>query len=215
VNFLAHCLIAAQSTDPEEPELVAGGFLGDFVKGPIGSDLPPGLALGVRLHRRIDAFSNRHAGIQVSCNRFPGPLRRLAPVLVDIIADHCLAKRWTEFSDEPIEAFTARTYGQIATHDHWLPDHGHRFLRYMREEDLLAGYARFDAMHRALCSVTRRLDREHLNADMLSATEANLADLEADFLGYFPDLVAHAREWLRDGSPPRASTARTPAPDGR
>jgi acyl carrier protein phosphodiesterase len=202
VNFLAHCLIAAQSTDPEEPDLVAGGFLGDFVKGPIGPELPPGLALGVRLHRRIDAFSNRHPAIQGSCNRFAGPLRRLAPVLVDIIADHCLAKHWEQFSNEPIAAFTARTYDGIASHERWLPDHGHRFLSYMRDEDLLAGYARFEAMHRALCSVTRRLDREHLNADMLSATEANLPGLEADFLGYFPELVAHARQWLRDEGPP-------------
>ncbi len=209
MNFLAHCLIAAQSADPEEPALIAGGFLGDFVKGPIGPDLPPGLALGVRLHRRIDAFSNRHPGIQVSCNRFSPPLRRLAPVLVDIIADHCLAKHWGVFSNEPIAAFTARTYDQIAAHQGWLPDHGHRFLSYMRDEDLLAGYARFDAMHRALCSVTRRLDREHLNADMLRATKANLAELEADFLSYFPDLVTHARDWLRDEGPPPGGGAAT------
>ncbi len=202
MNFLAHCLIAAQSTDPEAPELVAGGFLGDFVKGPIGPELPPGLALGVRLHRRIDAFSNRHPGIQTSCNRFSGPLRRLAPVLVDIIADHCLATQWAAFSDEPIEAFTARAYRQIASHDHWLPEHGHRFLSYMREEDLLAGYARSEAVHRALRSVTRRLGREHLDADMRNVTEANLTDLQADFQRYFPDLLAHAREWLSDQGPP-------------
>ncbi|NIP13397.1 MAG: DUF479 domain-containing protein [Pseudomonadales bacterium] len=205
MNFLAHCLIAAQSTDPEEPDLVVGGFLGDFVKGPIGSELPPGLALGVRLHRRIDAFSNEHPGIQASCNRFPGPLRRLAPVLVDIIADHCLAKHWTVFCHEPIEAFTARAYGQITSQEHRLPEHGHRFLEYMREKDLLAGYAQFETMDRALRSVTRRLDREHLNTEMLSVTRANLADLEADFLAYFPDLVAHAQQWLRDEGPPPAT----------
>ena len=40
MNFLAHCVLG----HPDEA-LMAGGYLGDFVKGPVPSDLPVDLLL--------------------------------------------------------------------------------------------------------------------------------------------------------------------------
>ena len=152
--------------------------------------------MGVRLHRRIDAFSNQLPGITSSCDRFPPALRRLAPAFVDVVADHCLARQWTTFSSEPLEAFSERTYSQIAIHDHLLPPAGARLFDYMQEVDLLAGYLQRTTMHRALTSITRRLRRTHLDAELNDAVELLLEDLEADFLGYFPELLEHAQDWM-------------------
>ncbi|MFP6836871.1 MAG: ACP phosphodiesterase [Pseudomonadales bacterium] len=196
MNFLAHCLIGAQALETEDPALIAGGFLGDFIKGRVPEDLPADLALGVRLHRRIDAYSNQHPGIRTSCARFPRQLRRMAPIFVDIIADHCLARRWSEFSDEPITSFTTRTYQHIGEHAGWLTTPGKRFFRYMIDEDLLASYLHAEAMHRGLRSITRRLDKEHLNSDLSATAIEQLEHLEIDFLEYFPDMLAHARSWV-------------------
>lgn len=197
MNFLAHCLIGAQATQTENPALIVGGFLGDFIKGPVPAELPADLALGVRLHRRIDAYSNQHPGIRCSCARFPQHLRRMAPIFVDIIADHCLARRWSEFSDEPITTFTRRAYQQIAGHTSWLSARGERFFRYMSEEDLLASYRHPETMHQGLRSITRRLGKEHLNSDLAAIAVEQLGRLEEDFLEYFPDMLAHAKEWVR------------------
>lgn len=198
MNFLAHCLIGAKAQENENPELIVGGFLGDFIKGPVPAHLPADLALGVRLHRRIDAYSNQHPGIRASCARFPPQLRRMAPIFVDIIADHCLARQWSLFSDDPIDAFTQRTYGQIDQYRDWLSEGGARFFRYMSEEDLLARYQHPEVMHQGLRSITRRLDREHLNDELRATTTEHLARLEEDFLEYFPDMLDHARGWVRD-----------------
>lgn len=198
MNFLAHCLIGARAAESARPELIVGGFFGDFIKGPLPAELPSELALGVRLHRRIDAYSNEHPGIRTSCARFPQPLRRMAPIFVDIIADHCLARQWAEFSAEPISAFTQRTYVQISGHLHWLSAGGQRFFHYMSREDLLASYQHPEVMHRGLRSITRRLDREHLNPALRRTAVEQMQQLEADFLGYFPDLLTHAREWLQN-----------------
>ena len=204
MNFLAHCLIADKATDDDQPELVAGGFLGDFIKGTVPSQLPGSLALGVRLHRRIDAFSNQLPGITTSCDRFPKPLRRLAPAFVDVIADHCLARHWQAFSQEPLEAFSAKAYAQIASHEAWLSKPGKRFFAYMCDVDLLSGYRDPQVMHRGLTSITRRIDQQHLNAELGDAVEGLLAALEADFLDYFPELLDHARLWVT----PQLSAAR-------
>ena len=217
MNFLAHCLIGVHASRALSPadarhtaagldlnseqslggELLVGGFLGDFIKGPMPGPLPESLATGVRLHRRIDAYSNQHPGIRRSCDRFQGDLRRLAPVLVDIIADHCLARRWGDFHDESLVTFTASSYREISSREAWLPDSGKRFLEHMQRVDLLAGYQDWGVTERALRSVTRRLRREHLNPSMADQVPPMLDSLEADFKAYFPDMLSHGTDWLK------------------
>lgn len=196
MNFLAHCLIPDRAVDDPHPDLIAGGFFGDFVKGPVPASLPPMLAHGVRLHRRIDAFSNQHPLIRRSCDRFPPPLRRFAPIFVDVIADHLLARHWQRFHPRPLPEFTASAYAAIADHEDRLPSAGRRFFAYVQEHDLLAAYRDREAMHRGLRSITRRLNRDDLDDAVAQAVEEAVSGLEADFLDYFPDLVRHAGAWL-------------------
>ncbi|MFB3106856.1 MAG: ACP phosphodiesterase [Pseudomonadales bacterium] len=196
MNFLAHCLIGEFASESTEPGLIVGGFLGDFIKGPVPDELPVSLAMGVRLHRRIDAYSNQHPLIRVSCRRFPGDLRRLAPIFVDVLADHCLARHWSSFHDEPIEHFTQRSYELIEREMQWLPDRARRFFGYMRKNDLLAGYQTWAVVERALFSITRRLKREVLNEQLALTAQNELDRLEQDFLDYFPDMLEHAQGWV-------------------
>jgi acyl carrier protein phosphodiesterase len=197
VNFLAHCLIGnrAGSQAPNDP-LVAGGFLGDFIKGRVPSEMPAPLAQGVRLHRRVDAYSNQHPGIRASCDRFPTELRRIAPILVDIIGDHLLALRWSAFHADHLETFTATTYATIAAHGDWLPPSGHRFLGYARAQDLFARYRDWAVVDGAMRSITRRLGRTELDPALETAVPELLVSLEEDFLGYFPDILVHAADWV-------------------
>ncbi|HEX7035027.1 MAG TPA: ACP phosphodiesterase [Pseudomonadales bacterium] len=196
MNFLAHCVIPERAAPGADPDLIAGGFIGDFIKGRVPDDLPAGLAAGIRLHRRIDAYSNRHPLIRRSCERFPPELRRFAPIFVDVVADHLLAVHWHRFHPADLPSFTAGAYRAIGPHRQRLSDGGRRFYRYMVEVDLLADYRHAAAMHRALGGVLRRLGREALHREAVEAVEAQRAGLAADFLDYFPDLIRHASEWL-------------------
>jgi acyl carrier protein phosphodiesterase len=207
MNFLAHCLIgsrAAGNHDPLSPSdggpspaaLLAGGFLGDFIKGRVPEEMPWDLALGVRLHRRVDAYSNTHPDIRVSSERFPRELRRLAPILVDILCDHLLTRRWSEYHHEEIGRFTGTIYTEVAALDDWLPDTGARFLTYAREKDLLARYGDWSVAENAMLSITRRLGRTELNPLINEAVPPLLTALEDDFQRYFPDILDHARQWI-------------------
>lgn len=198
MNFLAHSLIPEVAADPSHPDLVAGGFLGDFIKGTLPPELPPALAAGVRLHRRIDAYSNRQPDIRISCERFPRDLRRFAPIFVDVVADHLLVQHWSRFSPLPLPTFTASVYQAIDRHAELLPEHGRRFFDYMATEDLLASYGDTEVMLRSLRSVTRRLHRSALDDRMEDAVTRQLVGLEEDFIRYFPDLIDHARAWLSE-----------------
>lgn len=200
MNFLAHCLIPDRAVERPHPDLIAGGFLGDFVKGPVPDDLPARLADGIRLHRRIDAYSNRHPAIRRSCDRFPAPLRRFAPIFVDVVADHLLASDWRRFHPARLTDFTAEAYAAIGPREALLSESGRRFFHYMRDADLLARYRRPEAMHRALASITRRLNRSDLDDALADAVDAALPALREDFFDYLPDLIEHAADWLTAGS---------------
>ena len=201
MNFLAHCLIGSRATGghPDAPSaaaLLAGGFLGDFVKGRVPAEMPADLALGVRLHRRVDAYSNQHPDIRISSDRFPAELRRLAPILVDILCDHLLSRSWSDYHDQEISQFTDRIYVEVAAHADWLPDTGIQFLDYAREKDLLARYGDWTVAEGAMRSITRRLKRPELNPLLADAVPPLLEALEADFHRYFPDILTHAAAWV-------------------
>ncbi len=201
MNFLAHCLIGSQAAGdhpgaPSARALLAGGFLGDFIKGRVPETMPTDLALGVRLHRRIDAYSNQHPDIRISSDRFPAELRRLAPILVDILCDHLLSRFWSDYHDQEISQFTGTIYTEMDAHRDWLPDTGIQFLEYARERDLFARYGDWSVTEGAMRSITRRLKRPELNPVLIEAVPPLLDALEADFHRYFPDILAHATEWV-------------------
>lgn len=205
MNFLAHCLLAAQAKPEDEAlteDLIAGAVLGDFVKGAVPSGWPITLQTGVRLHRRIDAHSNQMQGIRTSCNRFPKALRRFAPIFVDVIADHCLALAWTGHHHRALTEFSERCYRVISAHAHRVDERQQRYIDWMIEDDLLANYTSFDVMQRGLYSITRRLRREELNGQLADFVRSSLPALQADFLEYFPDLVSHAQTWVARESRP-------------
>ena len=188
MNFLAHCVLAHPGDG-----FLAGGILGDFVKGNIPQSLPVELRAGVRLHRRIDSFSNRLPGMKASASRFPPPLRRVAPVLLDIVADHCLALSWSRHGIGDLRNFTARVYAAVGRYGDWVPARGDEFVRRMIETDLLARYADLAVVHRATGHILSRLGLMHLAGQLAQALDELLAALADDFDAYYPQLDAFAR----------------------
>ena len=188
MNFLAHCVLAHPGDG-----FLAGGILGDFVKGNIPQSLPLELRAGVRLHRRIDSFSNRLPAMRESTRRFPPPLRRVAPVLLDIVADHCLALSWPRHGIGDLGTFTARVYAAIGHYGDCVPGRGNEFVRRMIETDLLARYADLGVIHRAMEHVLGRLQLRHLGEGLAEVLNDSLAALAEDFDVYYPQLEAFAR----------------------
>ena len=66
MNYLAHLLLA-----DDEPESIIGGMLGDFVRGREAGRYSDGIRAGIRLHVRIDSFTDDHA--MRACMNLPVP----------------------------------------------------------------------------------------------------------------------------------------------
>ena len=201
MNFLAHCSLAhdaagAWGSDEQQRQgLLAGAVIGDFVKGPLPTDWPEPLRAGARLHRRVDALSNRNPGIRQNCDRYPPHLRRFAPIFVDVLADHCLTLAWQQFYEMDLQSFSAECYDAIEHYENYLSHDAVRFFDYMREVDLLANYGEWSHVARGLKSVLRRLQREHWFIDVERASLATVAGTHHDFASYYPQLQQAWTQW--------------------
>lgn len=202
MNFLAHCALGSA-----HPHHLVGGFLGDFIKGPVPTNLPLRIQAGVRLHRRIDAFSALQPDIKTSVLRLPSALRRVAPVFIDLVADHFLARHFETVHDEPLATFTARTYKTLADHLVHFPPTALRFFHFMCDHDLLSRYVSLDPVERAFTRISERLGQTGIVDTSMAALRADYDQFEQDFLRYYPALREHAQCWLIDERRPAVSVA--------
>ncbi|MFN2334351.1 MAG: ACP phosphodiesterase, partial [Wenzhouxiangellaceae bacterium] len=101
MNHLAHIVLAGP--DPDDR---LGALLGDHVKGiaPVKA-LPPGLARGVRLHRKIDCWSDSHPAVIELRARSGRDWRRYSGVILDVLFDAMLVRNWPRYQSVPLARF--------------------------------------------------------------------------------------------------------------
>jgi acyl carrier protein phosphodiesterase len=192
LNFLAHALLAG-----DEPALIVGGVVGDWIKGPLSAGLPADLARGAALHRAIDEHAETHPAFRQSRARVAPERRRYAGVLVDIFYDHLLARDWARLYRQPLQDFCAGVYRHIELRLPDLPDYAHGALRLMAREDWLSSYASIEG----IADVLTRMSRRARQPNPLHAGEqellADLAGFERDFEVWLTDARAFCAQWRR------------------
>ena len=192
MNFLAHAVLAGP-----DPWLRLGGFLGDFVHGPPAPAWPLGLQQGVRLHRAIDGFTDRHPSVVAARRSFVAPYRRFAGIGLDIWFDHCLALDFPRWTGQSLAEYSLELQALLCSHDVWLTPELRRFRGYMQAHHLPAGYADPVELQAALSGISRRLRFANPLAEMLPQLQIRSQALQPVFETLFGDLQDFAREWLQ------------------
>ncbi|HEX2534995.1 MAG TPA: ACP phosphodiesterase, partial [Chitinophagaceae bacterium] len=117
MNFLAHAYLSFG-----HPEILVGNLVSDFVKGAAYKNFPEPIQHGIRLHRRIDAFTDEHPATRTARTLFVPHYRLYSGALVDILYDHYLANDPEHFSEESLYAFTQQVYRTLEQHAPVLPN---------------------------------------------------------------------------------------------
>jgi acyl carrier protein phosphodiesterase len=191
MNYLAHLHLGGN-----DPQQLLGSLYGDFVKGPLAGRFPVELEAAIQLHRRIDAFTDRHPLIEQARSRFPAERRRTSGILLDLFFDHCLARDWGDFADEPLAQFTARVYRLLAAQPE-LPERLAFIAPRMAAQDWLGSYSDFSVLEQVLLGMSRRLSRPQLLAGAMSELERLYQPLSADFREFYPELQRFADQAAR------------------
>lgn len=185
MNFLAHAFLAG-----DDPALIVGGVVGDWIKGHLPAGLPDDLARGVALHRAIDSHAETHPAFQQSRSRVSAPRRRYAGVLVDIFYDHLLARDWASIHHHPLNEFCAEVYRLIEGRMEALPVSSHAALRMMAREDWLSSYAKVEGGADVLVRMSRRARQPNPLAQGELEFLADCAGYEQDFYAWLADARA-------------------------
>ena len=204
MNFLCHSEIAlyiarethfAQST---VNGLLAGAVLGDFLKGRIQDSWDRELSLGIKLHRKVDAISNEHEVIKSACGRFPKKMRRIAPILIDVISDFFLATNWSSYQRVKIEPFANMCHSALDAHasNFDAGANGKKFVNYMKQTGLLVRSSNWSTIEQTTRNVIMRLNREGDLSNVLEVMTAKQELFLEDFEEYYPLIRQEALEWL-------------------
>lgn len=190
MNYLAHLHLGGQT-----PPQLLGSLYGDFVKGLLVGRFPADVEGAIRLHRRIDAFTDGHPVIRQAMERFPTVRRRYAGIVLDVFFDHCLARDWNRYSDEPLSSFTDKVY-RILANEPDLPERLALIAPRMAAQDWLGSYAEFEVVGNALAGISRRLSRPEALAGAMQELRALYEPLSQDFRAFYPELQAFTQAAL-------------------
>lgn len=194
MNHLAHFHLASLNQNIEPSENLMGSFLGDYVKGPLTGEYPPGIEAGIELHRRIDAYTDQHAVVKQGYQTFKPPLRRYAPIITDLIYDHFLAKNWNEYHHTSLEEFNQQLFDLSEDLMHHLPKNASITLLAMRQRSTLLNYVNADFIQYALKHISGRLKRANPLEDSYSRVLDTMPSLEKHFSVFFPQVQAFATQ---------------------
>ena len=192
MNFLAHLHLSG-----DDPDILTGNMMGDFVKGRLQGRFPPSVTLGLELHRRIDSFAGRHPAFQASRQRIDPRFGLYRGVLVDLFYDHLLAVRWHLYSAEPLEAFIARSGAVVRSRAAHLPERLERVVPAIFGE-WIPSYVEPEGIGRVLGRMAARVGRPNPLADGAGELLRCYDGLGDDFSRFYPALMAFVEEFLAE-----------------
>lgn len=195
MNYLAHLHLGGQ-----QPQQLLGSLYGDFVKGAALEDFSIQAQEAIRLHRRIDAFTDSHPVVRKALERFSVTRRRYAGIALDMFFDHCLASNWEQYADQPLEVFTQKVYGLLEA-EPALPERLAQIAPLMISEDWFGAYRDFSMIGHGLEVISRRLSQPDGLLNAYEELTSLYLPLSEDFKEFYPLLRQYALSRLGEAMP--------------
>lgn len=186
MNFLGHLLVSGNA-----PLTIVGNFMADAVKGRDLSGWSAGLQTGIRMHRRIDSYTDNHPLTLRGRERLRAHSGKYAGVALDLFYDHVIASRWDELSAEPLPVFAQRMYRLLLDHALLMPERTQHMLPYMMENDWLSSYAEVAGIKRALKGLSARVPAGEALLGAERVLVEHHADFERECMLFLPQLQQH------------------------
>jgi acyl carrier protein phosphodiesterase len=189
MNFLAHAFLSF-----ENPDLMVGNFIGDFVKGNSYLDYPDKIRAGILLHREIDQFTDQHEQVRESKKRISQQYSHYSGVIIDMYFDHFLAANFYKFHQKSLPDFTMNIYRTMESYQGPVPSKAERILYYMSRGDWLSSYKDIAGIEQALMGIGRRT-RFRSGLEFAGDTLREQYRLfYEDFMIFFPKVIIFAKD---------------------
>ncbi|MEP4890890.1 MAG: ACP phosphodiesterase [Aliiglaciecola sp.] len=189
MNYLAHIHLAHVSQTS-----LLGNFLGDFVKGSNLEHLPISLQNGVRLHRKIDSYTDNHPVVKSLREQFSPELRRISGVIIDIYFDHLLSIHWQNFTTQTQPLVLSEFYQQLKQQPPNISQHFASVRAGLLKHQWLQNYEDRKSCLGAYQQIEKRLNmRIKFALDGYRFMNSYHAQIEQDFLAFYPELIHYVQ----------------------
>ena len=184
MNYLAHAYLSFN-----DPSILAGNMINDYVKGNKKFDYPSAIQKGMVLHRAIDSFTDQHPATQKAKQFFKADYRLYAGAFVDVLYDHFLANDINEFENEiQLNTFCLSTYKSLQTNFELLPQKFQQVLPYMQSQNWLYNYRYREGIEKSFGGLVRRAAYLSESAIAYRIFNSSYDALQICYNEFFPEL---------------------------
>ena len=192
MNYLAHAYLSFN-----EPEILTGNMISDFVKGKKKFEFSLTIQQGIALHRAIDEFTDFHPATQEAKSYFKKDYRLYSGAFVDVVYDHFLANDKNEFSNKKeLDFFCQSTYINLQKNEASLPEKFLQMLPYMKEQNWLFQYSSKEGIEKSFGGLARRAVYLSESAIAFSIFNKYYHQLENCYQLFFPELKNFSSQYL-------------------
>jgi acyl carrier protein phosphodiesterase len=193
MNYLAHAFLSFNN-----PDVLAGNMISDFVKGKTQYDYPLPVQKGIKLHRAIDTFTDNHKATRAMQQFFKPHYRLYAGAFCDVVYDHFLAIDTTQFAHaKALEDFTATVYKALQQQQHILPPTFKNMLPHMIANNWLYNYQFAWGIEKSFAGVVRRSAYLTESAVAFELFNTHYAAMQSLYQQFFPDVKSFAANQLQ------------------
>ena len=187
MNYLAHLYLSGESD-----EIKLGNFIGDYVKGNKFLDYPEMVSYGIRMHRRIDSFTDHHPDVTEFKKLLKPGYGRYSGIVSDVFLDHFLASNWHDYSAYSLRQFSRQAHGVFLSNFGLLPFRVKQFLPFLIQQKRLESYAQRETMFHVLEIMSKRTSLPANSHWALQLLNEEYDQFEALFRSFFSEIVQFA-----------------------
>jgi acyl carrier protein phosphodiesterase len=193
MNLLAHAHLSFN-----QPPILVGNMISDFVKGRKQFDYPLAVQKGIRLHRAIDNFTDSHVITQQVKAFFKPQYRLYAGAFADVVYDHFLANDGAFFStDNDLKVFSASVYKVLEENTAFLPEPFKKMLPYMIEHNWLYNYKNKWGIEKSFAGLAKRAVYIEESTIAFAVFNKNYDTIKKFYSIFYPDLKKYAQLQLQ------------------
>lgn len=188
MNLLAHAYLSFN-----QPAILAGNMISDYVKGRKKFDYPQEVQKGMALHRAIDDFTDHHEVTYRAKQFFRADYRLYAGAFVDVLYDHFLANDANQFiNDAALNNFCQLTYRQLQLNTALFPIPFQKMMPYMQSQNWLYNYKNKAGIEKGFGGLVRRAAYLSESAIAFKIFNEQYDELQICYNDFFPSLKLFA-----------------------
>ena len=187
MNFLAHAHLSGNNQD-----ILFGNFIADAIKGKGFERFNIDIQLGIKLHRKIDSYTDRHPVFKETLDRIRNDFGKYSGIVVDIYYDHFLAKNWDQYHHTELAQFAKDVYYVLDQNYTVLPDRTKRLLPFLITQNWLVGYANLRDLQLVFYGMDRRTGLKSGMSNAVKVLKKNYIEINNDFDKYYPQLIEYS-----------------------